>query len=69
MRPMHRAAIAKALGLRPDDDRVSSIDTAAWSAFPRSRLFFSTLPAAAGVAPPPPDPSPWEEGWRPYTGQ
>eukprot|EP00969_Alexandrium_andersonii_P018234 797295-Alexandrium_andersonii.AAC.1 len=65
---MNRTAISAALGLRPDDERVWNIDTAGWSAFPRSRLFFSTLPGSPAPAVPPRDPAPWEEGWRPYTG-
>eukprot|EP00969_Alexandrium_andersonii_P151776 6711224-Alexandrium_andersonii.AAC.1 len=44
MREAHRAAIAEALGLQAGDSRIWTIDTTAWSAFPRGRLFFSRLP-------------------------
>eukprot|EP00969_Alexandrium_andersonii_P115771 5120140-Alexandrium_andersonii.AAC.1 len=65
MRDEQRAIIEVALHLREEGSLVPSprtwrLDSAEWSAFPRRRLFFSTLPGDAPSMRPARRAAPWE---------
>ena len=65
--PLHRAAMATALGDLDDARHVLMVDSKAWAPFPRKRMYLSTLPVV-------PDPSftparraaSWEGGFAPH---
>ena len=64
MRPEFVDYILAALGC-DSYQQVVTLDAGHWSAFPRRRLWFSTLPAVALGNAPRPRPSPFDPGWAP----
>ena len=64
MRPEFVEYIFNALGCS-SPRQVVTIDAIRWSAFPRRRLWFSTLPDVPLGELPPPRPSPFDPGWAP----
>ena len=65
MHSTHRAAIMQALGGLNTDEHLRTLDSGAWSAFPRRRHYFMTLPDRGDITLPTRRDAPWEPGWGP----
>ena len=65
MQAMHRKAIMQALGGLSANEHLRILDSGAWSAFPRRRRFFMTIPGCENIILPARRDAPWEPGWGP----
>ena len=65
MQPRHKAAIMQALGGLNAGEHLRTLDSREWSAFPRRRHYFMTLPDSGPLALPARRDAPWEPGWGP----
>ena len=55
----------QALGGLNVSEHLRTLDSGAWSAFPRRRHYFMTLPESEDIVPPTRRDVPWEPGWGP----
>ena len=65
MHSTHRAAIMQALGGLNTNEHLRTLDSGTWSAFPRRRHYFMTLPDRGDLILPTGRDTPWEPGWGP----
>ena len=65
MHQSHRTAIMQALGGLNAREHLRTLDSREWSAFPRRRHNFMTLPDRGALVLPARRDAPWEAGWGP----
>ena len=65
MHQSHRTAIMQALGGLNAGEHLRTLDSREWSAFPRRRHYFMTLPDRGALVFPTRRDAPWEPGWGP----
>ena len=65
MQAVRRTTIMQALGGPNANEHLRTLDPGAWSAFPRRRHYFMTLPERENIILPARRDAPWEPGWGP----
>ena len=65
MHQRHRTAILQALGGLNAGEHLRTLDSREWSAFPRRRHYFMTIPDRGMLVLPTRRDAPWEPGWGP----